>query len=252
MAGSADRHFKACFPQCLPAARASQLLDGCADENWSSARWVIYRANPLAIVDHGRRLGRGRGPLDLHYCFSPFARAMIRHPIGSRRTPRADELIPAPPRWRVASMLDRFKVPLADQVRVSEAALRQTVTAIFEQMHLTPEDAALGADVLVTTDLRGVESHGVSNMLRSYVQSYQKGNSTRGRTGVSCGSHPAPPRSMAMVGSVSSSVPRPCALPSIKPRQLAWALSPCTTGVTWEPQATTPCWRRRQIWWGCA
>jgi L-2-hydroxycarboxylate dehydrogenase (NAD+) len=72
-------------------------------------------------------------------------------------------------------MLDRFKVPPADQVRVSEAALRQTVTAIFEQMHLTPEDAALGADVLVTTDLRGVESHGVSNMLRSYVQSYQKG-----------------------------------------------------------------------------
>ncbi|MGH8055635.1 MAG: Ldh family oxidoreductase, partial [Candidatus Entotheonellia bacterium] len=66
-------------------------------------------------------------------------------------------------------MLDRFKVPPADQVHVSEAALRQTVTAIFEQMHLTPEDAALGADVLVTTDLRGVDSHGVSNMLRSYV-----------------------------------------------------------------------------------
>jgi L-2-hydroxycarboxylate dehydrogenase (NAD+) len=71
-------------------------------------------------------------------------------------------------------MLDRFKVPPADQVRVSEAALRRTVTAIFEQMHLTPEDAELGADVLVTTDLRGVESHGVSNMLRSYVQSYQR------------------------------------------------------------------------------
>ena len=41
-------------------------------------------------------------------------------------------------------MLDRFKVPPADQVRVSEAALRRTVTDIFEQMHLTPEDAALG------------------------------------------------------------------------------------------------------------
>jgi LDH2 family malate/lactate/ureidoglycolate dehydrogenase len=73
-------------------------------------------------------------------------------------------------------MLDRFKVPLEDQVHVSEAALRQTVTAIFEQCNLTPEDAAIGADVLVTTDLRGVESHGVSNMLRSYVQSYQKGD----------------------------------------------------------------------------
>jgi len=73
-------------------------------------------------------------------------------------------------------MLDRFKVPPADQVRVAEAALRQTVAAIFEKVNLTPEDAAIGADVLVTTDLRGVESHGVSNMLRSYVQSYQKGD----------------------------------------------------------------------------
>jgi LDH2 family malate/lactate/ureidoglycolate dehydrogenase len=73
-------------------------------------------------------------------------------------------------------MLDRFKVPPADQVRVSEAALRQTVTTIFEKMGLTPEDAAIGADVLVMTDLRGVDTHGVSNMLRSYVQSYQKGD----------------------------------------------------------------------------
>src|SRR5262245_37461586 len=99
--------------------------------SWSSARWVIYRANPVAIVDHGCRLGRGRGPLDLHYCFNPCARAMIRHPIGSRRTPRVDELIPAQPRWRVASMLDRFKVPTADQVRVSEAALSRKVTDIL-------------------------------------------------------------------------------------------------------------------------
>jgi LDH2 family malate/lactate/ureidoglycolate dehydrogenase len=73
-------------------------------------------------------------------------------------------------------MLDRFKVPPADQVHVSEAALRQTVAAIFEKMHPTPEDAAIGADVLVTTDLQGIDTHGVSNMLRSYVQSYQKGD----------------------------------------------------------------------------
>ena len=73
-------------------------------------------------------------------------------------------------------MLDRFKVPLEDQVRVSDAALRQTVAAIFEKCNLTPEDAAIGADVLVTTDLRGVESHGVSNMLRTYVQSFQNSN----------------------------------------------------------------------------
>lgn len=73
-------------------------------------------------------------------------------------------------------MLDRFKVPAADQIHVSEADLRQTIAAIFEKMNLTPEDAAIGADVLVTTDLRGIDTHGVSNMLRAYVQRYQNGD----------------------------------------------------------------------------
>jgi LDH2 family malate/lactate/ureidoglycolate dehydrogenase len=73
-------------------------------------------------------------------------------------------------------MLDRFKVPATDQVPVSEAALRQTVSAIFMKMGVPADDAAEGADVLVMTDLRGVDTHGVSNMLRSYVQSYQKGD----------------------------------------------------------------------------
>ena len=72
-------------------------------------------------------------------------------------------------------MLERFKVPSEDEVRVPEDSLRQTVTAIFEKMGVTPEDAALGADVLTATDLRGVETHGVSNMLRRYVQQYNQG-----------------------------------------------------------------------------
>ena len=66
-------------------------------------------------------------------------------------------------------MLERFHVPKVDQVRVSEAALRRTVVDIFIASGV-PRDAALdGADVLVTADLRGVETHGVSNMLRAYV-----------------------------------------------------------------------------------
>jgi LDH2 family malate/lactate/ureidoglycolate dehydrogenase len=72
-------------------------------------------------------------------------------------------------------ILQRFKVPARDQVLVSEAALRRTVTAIFERLGLTPEDAAEGADVLTMTDLRGVETHGVSNMLRAYVRDFQAG-----------------------------------------------------------------------------
>ena len=72
-------------------------------------------------------------------------------------------------------ILERFKVPQKDQVFVTEAALRETVTRIFEKVGLTPADAAEGADVLTMTDLRGVETHGVSNMLRAYVRDYKAG-----------------------------------------------------------------------------
>src|SRR5260370_19541997 len=72
-------------------------------------------------------------------------------------------------------ILERFKVPEKDQVRVSETALREAVTRIFEKLGVSPEDAADAADVLTMTDLRGVETHGVSNMLRAYVRDYRAG-----------------------------------------------------------------------------
>ncbi len=72
-------------------------------------------------------------------------------------------------------MLERFKVPKQDEVRIPEDSLRQTVAEIFEKMGVSREDAAEGADVLTMTDLRGVETHGVSNMMRAYVQQYNEG-----------------------------------------------------------------------------
>src|SRR5437867_7996563 len=72
-------------------------------------------------------------------------------------------------------ILERFKVPQKDQVLVSEAALRRTVTQIFEKLGVSADDAADAADVLTMTDLRGVETHGVSNMLRAYVRDYKAG-----------------------------------------------------------------------------
>jgi L-2-hydroxycarboxylate dehydrogenase (NAD+) len=72
-------------------------------------------------------------------------------------------------------ILERFKVPAKDQVLVSEAALRRTVTEIFEKLGVSSADAAEAADVLTMTDLRGVETHGVSNMLRAYVRDYKAG-----------------------------------------------------------------------------
>lgn len=73
-------------------------------------------------------------------------------------------------------MLDRFKVPKEDIIKVDHESLQETVTQIFEKMGVVPEDAKEGASVLVSTDLRGVETHGVSNMLRSYVERYNAGD----------------------------------------------------------------------------
>ena len=72
-------------------------------------------------------------------------------------------------------MLERFKVPKEDVVRVPERSLRTTVEAVFEKMGVPSDEAAEGADVLVMADLRGVETHGVSNMLRYYVNQYNEG-----------------------------------------------------------------------------
>ena len=73
-------------------------------------------------------------------------------------------------------MLERFKVPDADRVYVPADRVRQATEAVFLAMGLSGENAWQAADVLVTNDLRGVETHGVSNMLRSYVAGYRSGN----------------------------------------------------------------------------
>ncbi|MBT5773754.1 MAG: Ldh family oxidoreductase [Dehalococcoidia bacterium] len=73
-------------------------------------------------------------------------------------------------------MLDRFKVPEADRVYVRQEEVRAATEAIFEAVGLSEEDAALATDVLIFNDLRGVETHGVSNMLRIYVDRYRDGS----------------------------------------------------------------------------
>ena len=66
-------------------------------------------------------------------------------------------------------MLERFLVPEADRVYVQHDRMHDATSAIFSKMGLTDEDAKTSADALMTSDLRGCESHGVSNMLRRYV-----------------------------------------------------------------------------------
>lgn len=70
-------------------------------------------------------------------------------------------------------MLERFKVPEADRVVVAESEVRAATEQIFMGMGLSKDNAVLAADVLMFNDLRGVETHGVSNMLRSYVAGYR-------------------------------------------------------------------------------
>ena len=72
-------------------------------------------------------------------------------------------------------MLKQFRVDPETAVLVQGDNLKATVAAIFESLGVPPEDALLGADVLVLADLRGVDTHGVSNMMRSYVHGYQRG-----------------------------------------------------------------------------
>ena len=72
-------------------------------------------------------------------------------------------------------MLERFHVPADIAVHVEIDAMQATVSNIFAKMGMPDEDAAQAADVLVYADARGIESHGVSNMLRRYVESFGEG-----------------------------------------------------------------------------
>lgn len=58
---------------------------------------------------------------------------------------------------------------MTDTLLVRHESLRATVQDVLEASGLPSAHAARSADVLVAADLRGVESHGVSNMLRRYL-----------------------------------------------------------------------------------
>lgn len=72
-------------------------------------------------------------------------------------------------------MLEQFHVPEDSAVRVSHTALLETAKAMFERVSVPHDDARIAADALVRADLRGVDSHGVSNMLRTYLSACKSG-----------------------------------------------------------------------------
>ncbi|MCL0031195.1 Ldh family oxidoreductase [Dehalococcoidia bacterium] len=72
-------------------------------------------------------------------------------------------------------MLEHFKIPEHEAIRVSIDDLRSTTEEIFLKCGVSESDARLGADVLVFADSRGIDTHGVSNALRGYVRNYLSG-----------------------------------------------------------------------------
>lgn len=72
-------------------------------------------------------------------------------------------------------MLERFQVPEDIAVRVDEKDMRATVEALFQSLNMPEADAQRCTDVLVYADLRGIDSHGVSNMMPTYVHMIKHG-----------------------------------------------------------------------------
>lgn len=71
-------------------------------------------------------------------------------------------------------MLERFHVSDDEAIRINHKKMHNIVTQIFMKMGVNDSDSRLSADVLIYADLNGVDTHGVSNMLRSYVRMYQE------------------------------------------------------------------------------
>ena len=67
-----------------------------------------------------------------------------------------------------------MNVPPDDGIRVAVEDLRTLVWGIYKSVPIPDQDALLVADLLIDTELRGVVSHGVTQVER-YVRSYQEG-----------------------------------------------------------------------------
>ena len=70
-------------------------------------------------------------------------------------------------------MLERFKVPEEDKVYVDSEKVFELTKNILKNIGVSDDGASNTASVLIGNDLRGVESHGVSNGLRQYIKRYE-------------------------------------------------------------------------------
>ena len=83
-------------------------------------------------------------------------------------------------------MLERFHYTDENSVRIPADDMRAAVEGIFKKMGMLDEGAAQSADVLIYADLRGIETHGTSDRVRNYVQSFNAGGPNQ-RVGIVLG-----------------------------------------------------------------
>ena len=72
-------------------------------------------------------------------------------------------------------MLEHFHVAEEDAVRIMPDALRKTVNELFLKIGFSEQDSWQATDVLLLSDTRGVDTHGVSNMMRRYIEGVGEG-----------------------------------------------------------------------------
>ena len=70
-------------------------------------------------------------------------------------------------------MLESFIGNEDNSQKINSENLRKNVEEIFQIMGENESDSKIATDALVLADLRGVESHGISNMLRIYIEGYR-------------------------------------------------------------------------------
>jgi LDH2 family malate/lactate/ureidoglycolate dehydrogenase len=73
-------------------------------------------------------------------------------------------------------MLERFHIPEDDEIRVNPEKLREISEQIFMKCGMNLANSRIATDVLLQADIRGVDTHGVSNMLRNYVMYLTEGS----------------------------------------------------------------------------
>ena len=72
-------------------------------------------------------------------------------------------------------MLERFKVPDKDKIFISETEIYELTKRVLMASGVSEKGADNTASVLIGNDMRGVESHGISNGLRLYLNRYDSG-----------------------------------------------------------------------------